>query len=330
MKLFFSFLFAIFIFSTTQLRWARADLSASYITISPGPELFSAFGHAAILIEDKKDATKTKVYEFKGVTPAHFKQTGKSVVNSTQFLRGKSSSQVVQSSYDTFKARYEPIDAKPTANKIKIDGVDNLHLSQNQIAALEKELSNAVSKGTYTFDSLHSNCATEAKERIFIVLDPPNAEKKRLSNEKAKGVDGKELTYRDILKAALEDAIKIHGSVRFPTEFFADNKTQAFLIESALKAYGIPVQMKKGADFDTAVNTLDELAQKLQNDNDSLKMFSLDKAEFKALADAIHDFNTVELNKTMNEYDSMMVPARVKKLINDKKVKNLAKNLLSK
>lgn len=282
---------------------AFAAPKAALITVSPGFELFEAFGHSAILIDGKT------VYEFEGLAPSSIMAGGEPITNMNSLLLTGLPAVVTKSKLEDFQRRY----TYARGGAVREIRIDQLNLPKKEVATLANELEKAAKTGKYDYNNFMSNCATMIRDQVLGALD---------KSIMSKFLETNNSTYRALVKESIDTAVKSNkkGAVLFPTAMFTRGPGVK-MFEDMLTAKGGAPQLKNGADLDKSLNALNDIlldVAKIAAKNPQVvaAMMKLKESEAKmlpTLSATLTSFVTGNaLDQALTDYDAMMTPARLR------------------
>lgn len=282
---------------------AFAASKAALITVSPGYELFEAFGHSAIVIDGKT------VYEYEGLAPSAIMAGGAPISNMNSLLLNGLPAKPSKSKLEDFKRRYN----FARGGVVREIRIDQLNLTKRQVNALANELEKAIKAGKYDYNNFMSNCATMIRDQIFGAL-----------NKSAMNafLETNNLTYRLLLKASIDAAVLSNkkGAVQFPIGMFTRGPGIK-MFEDMLAAKGGTAQLKSGADLEKSLKALNDIVADIskiaaKNPQMIAAMMKLKESEAKLLpvfSATLTSFVTGNaLDQALTDYDAMMTPARLR------------------
>jgi hypothetical protein len=254
----------------------------SLLTVSPGKDLFEAFGHSALVVEDTKTHGTSNVYEYPGVSTSAVSR-GAPMTNLVNLLDGRVRLPLAAApiTEKAFRARYAASGRKVSKDLIK--------LSPKQAEALVDAIEKDQAEKSYTFNIFRSNCATKLRDPIFAVLDP----KLRAAYDPAA-----DLTFKDIIEGGIDEAAAANGSVSLPLGAFVKGAEAEKQVATIMQSMDIPVELKSGKDFETTLTKLDPLV-----------------GLSPPLAKRYRAFTQGELTRSITWYEAVMTPKRLREAI---------------
>jgi hypothetical protein len=146
-------LVVISLIRSLSLSGSESKITASVLTLDPGREIYSIFGHTAIRIVNNENGTD-RVYNF-----GTFDFDDRWFY--LKFIKGNLKYFLSVNSFDNF------IIAAESENRRVYE--EQLNISDSQAKAMEEELSSLYHSPErfYTYDFFHDNCATRVRDQIF-------------------------------------------------------------------------------------------------------------------------------------------------------------------
>ncbi len=176
-----------------------STLTAYLITVGPGSEIFSAFGHTALEIdEDGNSETENTVYEYGGVILQKLFLNPNPLHSIQQILDEKILANTIKQGSKLFENRYKRL--KRTLIK------ERLKLTNEQILKLKELIEQDFSKKTYEYKNLTDNCTTRIRDHILAVVDENS--KNALTTEQVA------LSLRQIAIEAMNETAQLNGVIR--------------------------------------------------------------------------------------------------------------------
>ena len=151
-KIFYSFLSAIFIFSSVSAQTDSCNLRISLLTASPGEELYSTFGHSALRVYDSASATDI-IYNygtFDFDDPQFY----------SKFVRGKLLYFVSVDDFKNFMYQYEYEKRGITEQVLNLSCAEKEKLFKALIENAKEE------NKYYKYDFVYDNCTTRLRDIV--------------------------------------------------------------------------------------------------------------------------------------------------------------------
>jgi hypothetical protein len=198
---------------------------ASLATVTPGPDLVRAFGHAALVFEDGSSASEGGVtaysyghYILPEVRPrftAGFSGARESVAEAVleslmPVLNGSLRARKSRESFAAFRARVPP-SQQLLLEELELDGKQLATLHGQVVADHARVEPGQREPGTYRYDHFDSNCVTQLRDEVFRALGPEE------SNALFARADV-DTSYAEIIEQTLHQAMQASGAgvVLFP------------------------------------------------------------------------------------------------------------------
>lgn len=318
---------------------AQAKLTrVSLITVSPGNDLFAAFGHSALVFEDSDKADEATIYEYGA--PTNDLEVLRMNIGQEELGQGKKKMQAI---LDFFvKVTGGQIKTKGTTPTTTLDAafpagwakknylsqnklyrevtMSPLSMTETQMDTLKKSLDADLAAGPYLYDNFRRNCATKIREPLYGDDIIGKAEREKLQNSDAKR-DGTEdrISFQDIAIDSITEAADLSCRGKeggkdackkavylVPEKNMSDPDVKRFL--TGVQKNGMKYAFSDGKDFYKTIAAADASMWGFR---------SLLPPDMGTMADALHGLvsNKDMTKKPISRYEAAYTPKRLRTIL---------------
>lgn len=309
---------------------AHADLKVSLVTISPGAELFEAFGHTALIVEDTERPGFATYYAYGQVNtgeivtsprPQHAfqklfdNQISTRIQNETSAVSAEHGVPETLLNLYYFKTRNQRVQnpatgqfefvatKEPRATK-RVTTINELALTQEQATRLVAKVKADIAAGFYFYHNFNNNCATRVRDVLFDDAILGSGAREKLAAERVNA------SFNDLGMLSMDEAVAQNGSMYLVP---ADKKNNP-RIQQSLSMMGLSkLEYASAKEFYETVINMQKTLEGYRG-SPLLAYAKMDDAKLDALLRSMNSyfFDASYATAPITRYQSLFLPKNLR------------------
>lgn len=309
---------------------AHADLKVSLVTISPGAELFEAFGHTALIVEDTEKPGLANYYAYGQVNTGEIVTSPRPLQAFQKLFDNKVNTRIqnevgaISADYGVpetilnlyyFKlthkriqnpttGHFEIVSTKEPRQTKRVTTINELALTQEQAAKLVERVKADIAAGFYFYHNFNNNCATRVRDVLFDDAMLGKEAREKLIAEQVNA------SFNDLGMGSMDEAVALNGSMYIvPAE-----KKNNPRIQQTLAMMGLAkLEYSSAKDF---YDTVIDMQKTLESYRGSplLAYVKMDDAKLDALLKSMNSyfFDAANTTAPLTRYQTLFLPKNLR------------------